>query len=142
MAETAQHREVTIERLHTGRYVARNGRGGELEFATGDVPDFTPVELLLVAIGGCTGVDVDFVTSRRAEPEEFVISVGAEKVKNDAGSILEDIVLTVRARFPQGEAGDQARKVLPEILKRSHDRLCTVSRTVEHGRTVTVRTES
>ena len=35
--------------------------------------------------------------------------------------------------FPEGEAGDAARTVLPVAITKSHDRLCTVSRTVELG---------
>lgn len=33
--------------------------------------------------------------------------------------------------FPDGEAGDAARAVLPKAVAESHDRLCTVGRTVE-----------
>jgi uncharacterized OsmC-like protein len=35
--------------------------------------------------------------------------------------------------FPAGPAGDAARTVLPKAVEMSHDRLCTVSRTVELG---------
>ena len=41
--------------------------------------------------------------------------------------------------FPHGEADDAARAVLPEAVRRSHDRLCTVSRTVELGTPVVRR---
>jgi putative redox protein len=40
--------------------------------------------------------------------------------------------------FPASEAGDAAREVLPSAVQRSHDRLCTVSRTVELGTPVTI----
>jgi uncharacterized OsmC-like protein len=35
--------------------------------------------------------------------------------------------------FPEGAEGDAARAILPRAVKLSHDRLCTVSRTVEIG---------
>ena len=35
--------------------------------------------------------------------------------------------------FPEGEAGDRAREMLPKAIAMSHDRLCTVSRTVVLG---------
>jgi hypothetical protein len=35
--------------------------------------------------------------------------------------------------FPDGPDGDRAREALPGAVKVSHDRLCTVSRTVEVG---------
>ena len=41
--------------------------------------------------------------------------------------------MTFRVRFPAGPEGDAAREVLPEAVQRSHDRLCTVGRTVELG---------
>jgi uncharacterized OsmC-like protein len=46
-----------------------------------------------------------------------------------------------RVRFPDGAAGDEARAVLPAAVKRSHDRLCTVTRTVERATPVAYRIE-
>jgi putative redox protein len=135
------HRTVTITRTSAGRYTAVNARGGTLEFGTGDVVDFTPVELLLTAIGGCTAVDVDILTTRRAEPESFVVEVGGDKVRDEGGNRMEELSVTFRLRFPEGQGGDAARALLPEAVKRSHDRLCTVSRAVELGTPVTTRIE-
>jgi putative redox protein len=44
-----------------------------------------------------------------------------------------------QALFPAGERGDAARVLLPEAIRRSHDRLCTVSRTVELGTPIHIR---
>lgn len=137
MADT--HRSVTLTRRSTGVYVARNDRGGELVLGSDAGSAFTPVELLLVALAGCSAVDVDVVTGRRAEPEEFSVRADAEKVREEGGSILRDIALTFTLTFPDGEAGDAAREVLPRALAVSHDRTCTVSRTVEAGVPVSVR---
>jgi len=137
------HRTVTITRTSAGRYTATNGRGGVLDFGTGAVDDFTPVELLLTAIGGCTAVDVDILTTRRSEPESFVVQVDGEKNEGgDGGNRMEELSVTFRLRFPEGEGGDAARALLPDIVRRSHDRLCTVSRTVELGTPVAARIES
>ena len=134
------HRMVTITRTSAGRFTAVNGRGGVLEFATGDALDFTPVELFLAAIGGCTAVDVDILTTRRAEPETFVVKVDGEKNEGpEGGNRMEDLSVTFRLRFPEGEGGDAARALLPVAVKMSHDRLCTVSRTVELGTPVATR---
>ncbi|HEY8654200.1 MAG TPA: OsmC family protein [Dermatophilaceae bacterium] len=135
------HRSVTITRTSAGRYTAVNGRGGVLDFGTGDVDDFTPVELFLTAIGGCTAVDVDILTTRRAEPESFVVQVDGEKVRDEGGNRMEELSVTFRVRFPEGEGGDAARALLPDAMQRSHDRLCTVSRTVELGTPVATRIE-
>jgi uncharacterized OsmC-like protein len=138
----ASHRSVTITRTSAGRFAAANGRGGTLEFGTGDVDDFTPVELFLTAIGGCTAVDVDIFTTRRAEPESFVVQVDGDKVRDEGGNRMEELSVTFRVRFPEGEGGDAARALMPEAVQRSHDRLCTVSRTVELGTPVTTLIES
>ena len=52
---------------------------------------------------------------------------------DDGGHILRDIRLTFTVTFPEGEAGDAARPVLPRALQTSHDRTRPVSRTIEAG---------
>jgi putative redox protein len=131
------HRSVSIDRIASSSYTVTNARGGQMTMASGDGPEFTPVELLLAAIGGCTAVDVDLVTSRRAEPTEFSVEVGAEKVSDGSLNYLTDITVTFRIRFPEGEDGDKARAVLPDIVRKSHDRLCSVGVTVERGTPIT-----
>jgi uncharacterized OsmC-like protein len=118
-----------------------NDRGGQIRIGKGEGTDFTPVDLLLAGIGGCTAVDVDILTSRRAEPESFEVLVDADNVRDEAGNHLSDIVVTFRIRFPAGEQGDAARALLPDVVRKSHDRLCTVSRTVEIGTPVATRIE-
>jgi putative redox protein len=132
------HRWVTIERLDEGIYLARNARGHELRFGSKDPDGFTPVELFLISIAGCTAVDVDVVTGRRSAPDSFVARVDANLRKDESGNRLQDITLTFQVRFPEGEAGDAARAILPRIVQTSHDKTCTVSRTVEAGTPVSV----
>jgi putative redox protein len=142
MTTDSTHRSVRLERIENSRYVVTNDRGGQISIGKGVGTDFTPVDLLLAGIGGCTAVDVDILTSRRAEPDAFEVLVDAEKVRDDAGNRLTDIVVTFRIRFPDGERGDAARALLPDAVRKSHDRLCTVSRTVELGTPIGTRIES
>lgn len=136
------HRQVMIERVANSMYTVTNSRGGQITIGSGGGSDFTPVELLLTAIGGCTAIDVDILTSRRAEPSSFVIEVGAEKVRDEKGrNQLEDITVTFRISFPEGEDGDKARELLPDAVRRSHQSLCTVSRTVYLGTPIASRIE-
>jgi putative redox protein len=133
-------RTVTLGRLDEGVYLARNPRGGQLRFGSHAGDDFTPVELLLAAVAGCSAVDVDVVTGRRAPAERFEVTARAHKVPTDgAGSTLRDIEVTFTVRFGDDAAGDAARAVLPRALKASHDRTCTVSRTIEAGTPVLTR---
>jgi putative redox protein len=141
MTTDSAHRSVRLERIENSRYTAINERGGTISIGTGGGTDFTPVELLLVAIGGCTAVDVDVLTSRRAEPAAFEIGVDADKVRDAAGNHLADLQVTFRIAFPAGEQGDKARELLPDAVRKSHERLCTVSRTVEIGTPIAMRTE-
>jgi uncharacterized OsmC-like protein len=132
---------VTVERIPQGTFAAVNSRGGRVTFGTGSGTDFTPTELLLAAIGGCTAIDADILTSRRAEPDHFEVRVDAEKVRDADGNRLADIEVTFRITFPDGDDGDQARAVLPDAVRKSHDRLCTVGRTVEIGTPIATRVE-
>ncbi|WP_182111254.1 MULTISPECIES: OsmC family protein [unclassified Actinotalea] len=132
-------RHVSLRREGQGVYVASNDRGGVVRMGGGDGTDFTPVELLLAAVAGCSAVDVDAVTARRATPETFTADVEALKVRDETGNRLTDVRVTFTVTFPEGEAGDAARAILPRALATSHDRTCTVSRTIEAGTPVTVR---
>jgi uncharacterized OsmC-like protein len=139
MTTDSAHRSIRLERTENSKYVVTNDRGGQISIGAGQGTDFTPVDLLLAGIGGCTAIDVDILTSRRAEPNAFEILVEAEKVRDEAGNHLTDIVVNFRIRFPEGEQGDKARALLPDAVKKSHERLCTVSRTVELGTPITPR---
>jgi len=132
-------RSVRIERTGVGQYAVHNVRGGTLPMGTGEGATFTPVELLLAAIGGCTAADVDLITSRRAEPVAFDVEVAGHKVRDESGgNRMRDLTVTFSVTFPAGPDGDRAREALPRSLRQAHDRLCTVSRTVELGTPVTV----
>jgi putative redox protein len=134
----ASSREVTVTRTAPGRFRATNTRGGVIEIGSGEDDDFTPVELLLAALAGCSAIDVDILTSRRSEPTTFDVRVTATKVRDAEGNHLADPHVRYRVAFPDGPGGDAARSVLPDAVRRSHDRLCTVSRTIELPTPVTV----
>jgi uncharacterized OsmC-like protein len=135
------HLDVTVERISGGTFTATNSRGGQITLGTGGSADFSPTELLLAAVAGCTAIDVDILTSRRAEPEKFRVQAEADKVRDPDGNRLADIQVTFRIAFPDGEQGDAARAILPDVVKKSHDRLCTVSRTIELGTPIATRIE-
>jgi uncharacterized OsmC-like protein len=139
MTTDSGHRAVRLERIENSRYTVTNERGGTMTIGSAAGTDFTPVELLLAAIGGCTAVDVDILTSRRAEPDSFEIGVEGTKVRDADGNHVTDLQVTFRVRFPDGEQGDKARALLPDMVAKSHDRLCFVSRTVELGTPVANR---
>jgi putative redox protein len=126
-------RSIDLTRIGQDRYQAVNRRGGVLAIGTGDDPDFTPVEMLLAALAGCTAIDVGLITGKRAGPEQFDIRTEGHKVRDDNGSHLVDLTVTVSIVFPEGDDGDRARAVLPRAVRQTADRLCTVGRTLQVG---------
>jgi len=137
--EEVSQRSVSLTREAEGVYVARNAQGAELRFGYNVPGAFSAVDLLLVAIAGCSATDVDMMTSRRSEPERFDVTVTADKVGGDTPAILRNIVATFDLEFPEGEAGDKARARVQPALRSAHERTCTVSRTVEAGVPVALR---
>ena len=127
------HRSISMGRSGSGTYLVTNARGGTISIGSGESDDFTPVELLLTAIAGCSAVDVDFITSRLAEPTDFTVTAGGEKLRDELGNHMGEIEVSFRVRFPEGDDGDRARERLPRAIAQSHDRLCTVSRSVQLG---------
>ena len=128
------HRSVTMTRTEKGTYLVTNVRGGTLSVGGGgESADFTPVELFLTSMAACSATDVDFITSRIAEPVQFDVTSEGVKMRDGGENHLGDIEVTFTVRFPEGEAGDRARERLPRAIEQSRDRLCTVSRTVQRG---------
>ncbi|MFC4785123.1 OsmC family protein [Nocardioides sp. MAHUQ-72] len=129
-------RRIDLTKIGEGRYKATNRRGGVLPIGSGDDPDFTPVELLLAALAGCGAIDLDLVTGKRAAAETFDATAVGHKVRDENGTHLVDLTVSFDVTFPEGEAGDRAREVVPRTLLQIRDRLCTVGRTVALGEPV------
>lgn len=132
------HRQIALTKIGPHRYKATNARGGETFLGLGGVdPDFTPVELLLAAMAGCSALDVESITHKRAVATSFVVNAEGHKVRDEDGNHMRDLRLTFDITFPDGEEGDAARDVLTSAIEMSRDRLCTVSRTVQLGADIT-----
>ena len=113
------HRAIELTKIGTNRFKATNARGGETYFGNGgEDPDFTPVEMLLAAIAGCGAIDVELITGRRATAESFRATASGDKVRDENGSHLVNLSVTFEVTFPEGEAGDAARAVMPRTLDR------------------------
>ncbi|GAA2577528.1 OsmC family protein [Actinomadura fulvescens] len=114
---------VKVERTDDG-YQATNDRGARV--AIGDSSDvegaFTPVELLLAALGGCEIVTVEPLTAQRGHRMvRLAATVSADKV---ATSRLGTITISYEVELPEGD--DKAAEVLAKVAKRVHDSYCTV----------------
>ncbi|QKG26413.1 OsmC family protein [Actinomadura verrucosospora] len=114
--------EVRVERTEDG-FQAVNGRGARVAIGDGDTEGaFTPVELLLAALGGCELVTVEPLTAQRGHRmARLAATVQADKVET---SRLGTITVTYDVELPEGD--DKAEDVLKAVAKRVHERYCTV----------------
>lgn len=124
-----------IETVRTGyrTWTARNDRGAEVLIAAADDPDaqpsFTPVELLLAAVGGCGGLVIDR-TARAVDHDDLRIVV-----EGVAGPEDDERVGRIRVsyEFDLPDNNPRAAEVFARGVRLTHETYCTVSRTVEHG---------
>ena len=140
MSHNADLRTVSLERTEKAGYVIRNTRGGEIVVGTADGVRFTPVELFLGALAACGAIDLDLITSKRAEPERMRARAEGHKVRDEFGNRLVGLTVTFDVTFPDTEGGDEARAVVTRTIEQIEQRLCTVSRTVAVGTPVTTKT--
>ncbi len=130
-------RSVEVTRIGQARFKATNVRGGETFFGTGgEDPDFTPVELLLAAIAGCSALDVEALTHKRTTSTRFEVHAEGHKVRDADGNHMTGLRVSFDVAFPEGPEGDAARERLQGAIEMSRDRLCSVSRTVQLGEEV------
>lgn len=135
---TENTRSIELTRIAENHYRAEAPSGASVEFGRGEGL-LTPVELLLAAIAGCSSIDVDTVTSRHTAPTRFAVRAAGEKLDEDGASRLDGIELSFDIAFRDDEAGHRASRLIEKLVGLSHDKYCTVSRTVEHGTPVSFR---
>ncbi|MFI6524001.1 OsmC family protein [Streptomyces uncialis] len=128
----ADYRVETVRNGHRD-WTARNDRGAEVRIGAADEPgvqpSFTPVELLLAALGGCGGLVMDR-TARSVPHDGLVIRVESRSRPEDEGRVG---VLRVTYEIDLPEGDDRAAEVFERGVRLTHEKYCTVSRTVEHG---------
>ena len=91
------------------------------------------MELLLVALAGCSAIDLEHLTGKRAPFASFTARSEGHKIRDEQGHHLVDLRVTFDVSFPEGDGGDRAREFLPRALQQIEGRLCTVARTVQLG---------
>lgn len=127
-------RRVSLDRTAPATFTATNARGGTISMCDGRDDSFTPVELLLAAIAGCSAMDVEAIVGKRAEPTSIKLSSRGDKIRDEAGNHMVDLVVDfAEVTFPETPEGEKAEQVLVKSTQMSRDRLCTVSRTVQLG---------
>jgi putative redox protein len=126
---------VTTERTEDG-FIARNNRGAEVSFGIGGEDSaFTPVELMLAALGGCNIVTVEPLTTKRGHRlVRLAATMEAEKIKPNR---LGTITLTYDVELPPNDPA--AAQIFRDVAHRVHERACTVSTALENPTTIELR---
>jgi uncharacterized OsmC-like protein len=122
--------EIKVERTEDGRYIATNDRGARIELSgNGEGPNFSPVELLLVAVAGCNIVTTEPLTTQRGHRmTKLVAAATSEKIERNK---LGPVTLSYSVELPEGDA--DAAKVFRDVAVRVEERHCTVSRSLREG---------
>lgn len=127
--------EVFVERTDDG-FVGTNDRGARVAIGSSDEEGvFSPVELLLVALGGCEIVTIEPLTAKRGHRlVRLAVTVEAQKVEPTK---LGTITATYDVELPEGD--EKAVEVFKAVAHRVHEHHCTVGRALrEHTETVQV----
>ncbi|MBB5076756.1 OsmC family protein [Nonomuraea sp. NPDC055795] len=119
---------VRVERTDDGGFRATNARGAEVRIGGGDEDGvFSPVELLLAAVGGCNIVTVEPLTAQRGHQLiRLAMTVEAEKVQPN---LLGPVTVTYDVEVPS----EKADEVYRAVAHRVHEKYCTVSRSLSEG---------
>lgn len=126
---------VSVQRTAQGHFRATNAAGVQVEVGTGE-DVFTPVELLLAALGACSSIDPDTVISRRTEPRSFAAEVSADYVREDE-NYLQDVLIQLAVELDDSPDTRRVARTVERALAQAHGKTCTVARTLE--RTTQVR---
>jgi putative redox protein len=88
-------REIEAEWQGGGAFIGRNSLGGMVQMGKmGDRPGVSPMELLLVGLAGCTGMDVvDIMLKKRESLKAFTVKVRAKRTE-DYPQIFTEIEIT------------------------------------------------
>ena len=103
----ASLRHIDLHKIGVGRFLATNGRGGVLPVGSGDDPDFTPVELLLAALAGCSAIDVDLITGKRAVATTFEVEAEGDTLLRPEETTAADALAAAALRSYRPEPKEE-----------------------------------
>ncbi len=117
--------KVLIKHLEKLKFEGENSEGkkilmdGKPPFGDGEYP--SPVELLLMALGGCTAMDViSILNKKRLSVEEFRVEVEGKRRDTHPKVFTE---IKIRYIFK----GDIPQKAVEQAIKLSMEKYCSVS---------------
>lgn len=116
-------KRVTVEHLHAERFRASNEVGGGLVVDGGESDDdLKPMEILLAALGGCTGIDVvDIMRKKRTPLAHYRIELEGKRAEDHPRRF---VTITVRH---VGSGPGVTETGFRQAVTLSHERYCSVA---------------
>ncbi len=126
---TDDWREIEAEWQGGGTFIGKNATGGTVQMGKmNEKPGVSPMELILVGLAGCTGVDiVDILQKKRQPLEALKVKVRGKKAQ-DFPKIYKEIEVTY---LVWGEGIDP--KAVERAIELSEEKYCSVSAMLRHA---------
>jgi len=125
LKQPQQSVKVTVKHLEKLKFEGQNSEGkkvlmdGKPPFGEGEYP--SPMELLLMALGGCTAMDViSILTKKRLEVNDFQLEVEGIR-RNTHPKVFTHIKIHYRFK------GNLPQKAVEQAIKLSMEKYCSVS---------------
>lgn len=113
--------EVTNDNGHKVLLDNKSKKEGKVEGAS-------PMELLLAALAGCSGIDIIAILNKqKINPTDLKMNVEGERIPNVAPSLFYKIKVNVRLE------GDIPAEKAKRAVCLSFDKYCSVAKTLEYS---------
>lgn len=120
---TDQWREIEVEWKGGSAFIGHNASGGSVQMGKlQERPGVSPMEMILIGLAGCTGVDiVDILEKKRQPLQALKVKVRGKKAE-DFPKIYKEIEITY---LIWGEGIDP--KAVERAIQLSEEKYCSVS---------------
>jgi putative redox protein len=116
-------KEILVEWRGENSFVGKNNNGGIVQIGfINDQPGASPMELLLMGVGGCTGIDIiSILKKKRQDFQDFKVEVRGKRA-DTYPRVYTDIEIIYHL---WGENID--RSAVENAIKLSEDKYCSAS---------------
>lgn len=116
-------REVTARWQGEMSFIGKNKTGGSVQLGTiNELPGTSPMELLLLGVAGCTGIDiVHILGKKRISLDQFEVRVRGKRA-NDYPMVYTEIEIEYLLW-----AADLKSKDVEQAIELSEDKYCSAS---------------
>jgi len=124
--------EAKASWIDNHRFVAQSGSGHAIVVDGDKKTANSPMELVLIALCGCTGYDVASILTKKREPfSSLEVSAEAERA-TEPPTVYTQIKVTYRV------GGNVSKKSMEDAVRLSKQKYCSVSAMLEKTANITV----